>query len=134
MQVFDGFIAAIASELKINFNKKSDGKYTADIVFDNNRHQEVLIRLGKDDSGEKVVQYYSVICEIKNETIGTYKFALKANSTLDYGAVALIDNTLVIHCSTAIKKVEPETFIKSLFYIAAKADELEEKLTGKDGN
>ena len=134
MQVFDGFIAAIASELKIPFHKTGEGQYTANIEFSNNRHQEVLITLDKDESGDRTIHYYSVIGKIDKETCGVNKFALKKNARLDYGAIALIDGTLVLNSSMLLKNCEPERFIKSLIYIAAKADELEDELTGHDWN
>ena len=134
MQVFDGFIAAIASELKLKFHKTEEGHYSTKIDFDNNRSQEVLISLAKDESGDRVIHYYSAIAGLKEDSAELYKFALKMNATLEYGAIALAGKSLILRSSMLLRNCEPERFIKSLFYIAAKADELEEELTGRDKN
>ena len=61
MEVFDGFISAIASEFKIRFHKDAQGSYTTHLEFDNGRSQEVLITLAKDESGDRIINYYSII-------------------------------------------------------------------------
>ena len=132
MELFDGFIAAIASEFKMKFNKTSEGAYTTTIEFENNRSQEILITLNKDESGDGIINYYSVIGTIKNESFELYKFSLKLNSTFDYGALALLNDTLILRNSLLLKDCDPQRFMKSLVYIAAKADELEEMLITKN--
>ena len=134
MQIFDGFIAAIASELKIKFHKTEEGHYSTKIEFENNRNQDVMISLGKDESGDRVIHYYSAIAGLKSDSAELYKYALLLNASLEYGAIALVDKSLISRGSMLLKNCEPERFIKSLFYIAAKADEIEEELTGKDIN
>lgn len=126
MQVFDGFIAAIATEFKIDFHKDSEGAYSANIEFENNRSQEVLVTLGKDESGDRVIHYYSVVVKLKKDSSELYKYALQLNSTLDYASLVLMNNNLVLKDSILLHHCEPQRFMKSLFYIAAKADELEE--------
>ncbi len=126
MEVFDGFIAAIASEFRINFHKDADGAYTTKIEFDNNRSQDVLITLSKDESGDRVINYYSIIVKLKDDFFELYKYALKLNSTLIYGSLSLINGSLILRSSILLKDCDPSRFMKSLTYIAAKADELEE--------
>ncbi len=132
MHVFDGFIAAIASELKLKFNKTEEGAYTTKIEFDNERSQEVLITLAKDESEDRVIKYYSIVAQLKSDFGELYKFALQTNASLDYGALALMNDTLIIVNSIPLEDCEPVQFIKSLTYIAAKADELEEMLINKN--
>jgi hypothetical protein len=50
---------------------------------------------------------------------------------LDYGSIALLNDALVIRSSIMLEECEPHQFMKSLIYIAAKADEFEE-LFAKD--
>ena len=107
MELFDGFIAAIASEFKMKFNKTSEGAYTTTIEFENNRSQEILITLNKDESGDRIINYYSVIGTIKNESFELYKFSLKLNSTFDYGALALLNDTLILRNSLLLKDCDP---------------------------
>ncbi|MBN2039113.1 MAG: hypothetical protein JW864_03670 [Spirochaetes bacterium] len=126
MEAFDGFIAAIASEFKFNFKKDSEGVYTTDIEFENGRAQKILITLSKDESGDRIIHYYSVIAKLKRDSMELYKYSLELNSTLDYGAIVLMDGTLVLRNSILLHHCEPQRFMKSLIYIAAKADELEE--------
>jgi hypothetical protein len=133
MQVFDGFIAAVASEFNIKFNKKSEGIYTTRIEFDNNRSQDVLVTLGNDESGDRIISYFSIIAKLKQKSNDFFEYALKMNATLDYGAIALMENALVLRSNMLLRNCEPDRFFKSLTYVAAKADELEEKLTHKDG-
>ncbi|MFH0977136.1 MAG: hypothetical protein V1874_15245 [Spirochaetota bacterium] len=130
MEVFDGFIAAIASEFKIKFIKDSDGAYTADIEFQNGRTQKILITLSKDEAGDRLIHYYSVIGKTKHDSLELYKLSLELNSTLDYGAITLLDGTLLLRNSILLNHCEPQRFMKSLIYIAAKADELEEIFMG----
>ena len=132
MEIFDGFISAIASELKIPFHKDKEGHYTATIEFDNGRSQDMLVTLRLDESGDRVINYRSEIMEIKNDMPDLYKYCLKLNNTFDYGALALRENTLVMYNSILLEECDPVRFIKSLIYIAAKADEIEEMLLKED--
>lgn len=129
MEAFDGFISAIASEFKIRFHKDAEGSYTTNIEFDNNRSQEVLITLRKDESGDRLITYYSIIAKLKKDLCELYKYSLQINANLDYGSIALINDTLVLHEAILLKDCDPIRFMKSLTYIAAKADELEELLS-----
>ena len=126
MDVFDGFIAAIAKEFKIKFNRDTEDAYTTNIEFENDRSQEVLVTLTNDESGDRIINYYSIIGKLKMDSFELYKYSLQLNSTLDYGALALLDDTLILRNSILLHHCEPQRFIKSLIYIAAKADELEE--------
>jgi len=128
MEVFDGFIAAIAAEFKIKFHKDAENVYTTTIEFENDRTQEVLITLSKDEAGDRIINYYSIVVKLKTDLCELYKYALQVNSSLHYGALALLDNTLIIRNSIMLHHCEPDRFMKSLTYIAAKADELEELL------
>ncbi|MDY6933217.1 MAG: hypothetical protein SVZ03_03225 [Spirochaetota bacterium] len=132
MDYFDGFIAAIASEFKIKFHKDKDDTYITNIEFDNNRTQEVLITLSKDESGDRIINYFSVIARLKRDSFELYKYSLKLNSTFDYGAMALLDETLILRDSILLNHCDPQQFMKTLTYIAAKADELEELFTKKN--
>ncbi len=128
MEVFDGFISAIASEFKIRFHKDSEGSYTTNIEFDNNRSQEVLITLAKDESGDRIINYFSIIGKTKKDLCELYKYCLQLNATLDYGAIGLMSDTLMLKNSIMLKDCDPIRFMKSLTYLAAKADEMEELL------
>lgn len=132
MEVFDGFIAAIASEFKIKFHKNGEGAYTANMEFENGRTQEVLVTLSKDESGDRIIHYLSIVGKLKTDSLELYKYALELNSTLDYGAIVLMDNKLVVRNTILLHGCEPQAFMKSLIYIAAKADELEELLIQGD--
>ena len=132
MDVFDGFISAVAKEFRIKFHKDSQGGYSTRIEFDNNRSQDVLITLRSDESGDRIINYYSIVCKLKKDVCELYKYSLQMNSTLDYGAIALLDEKLVLLNSILLQDCDPRRFMKSLTYIAAKADELEETLLDKD--
>ncbi|MDR3238363.1 MAG: hypothetical protein LBT84_07660 [Spirochaetia bacterium] len=127
MEIFDGFISAIAGEFKIRFHKDEKGNYTTNIEFENNRSQEILIMLSKDEAGDRIINYYSIIGKIKRDLCELYKFSLQQNSALDYGSIALLNDTLILRGSMMLDDdCNPRQFMKSLIYIAAKADELEE--------
>lgn len=132
MEVFDGFIAAIASEFKLKFHKDSEGAYTTLISFEHNRSQQVLITLSKDEVGDRIVNYYSIVGKLKGDFGELYKFALQTNSSLLFGAMALVDDTLILRDSMLLQECDPRRFMKSLTYIAAKADEIEEMLLKKN--
>jgi len=134
MEIFDGFISAIASEFKIPFHKDKGGNYKTVLEFDNGRTQEILVSLKKDESGDRVIHYHSRIATLKNETWDLYKSALQQNMTFDYGALALDKDTLIMHNTVLLENCEPRRFMKSLIYIAAKADEIEEMLAKDDIN
>ena len=132
LEVFDGFIAALNTETKIPFFKESAGRYIAEVSFEENRKQKVLLFLDTDDAGDSTINYYSKICEMPDPDIHTCRAALELNVTLTYGAVALMEGSLVIHQTYFLKDMDPQRFMKSLLYVAAKADELEELFTKKD--
>ncbi len=132
MEVFDGFIAAIAAEFRIRFHKDSEGAYTTNIEFDNNRSQEVLITLAKDEAGDRIINYYSIVAKLKGDFYEVYKYALQLNTTLNYGALGLLNDTLVLRNSILLQDCDPRRFMKTLTYIAAKADEFEEMFIKKN--
>jgi len=132
LEIFDGFIAAIGTETKLTFNKESDNTYSTNLEFEGGRKQKVLVFLDTDDTGDSTVNYYSIICRVNEDDIELYKKALALNTSLTYGAIALMDDSLVIHQTYYMKDMDPERFIKSLFYVAAKADELEEEIIKED--
>lgn len=134
MEIFDGFISAVAAEFKIPFHKGKNGTYTATLEFDNGRSQDILISLKKDEAGDRVINYRSIVATLKQDTWEFYKYCLKQNLSLDYGALALDGETLVVNNSMLLEGCEPRRFIKSLVYIAAKADELEETIARDDTN
>lgn len=135
MEIFDGFISGVASELKIPFHKDGDGSYTASIDFENGRSQDIMIILRKDEAGDKVINYYSKIGNVSESTEeDIFKTCLQLNRKFDYGALALEDETLVMYNSIMLSDIEPRRFIKSLFYISAKADEIEEIIMKADKN
>lgn len=134
MEIFDGFISAIASEFKIPFHKDKTGNYNSTIEFDNGRSQDVNIKLGRDESGDRIIKCQSVVMGLKNLTPDFYRQCLELNFGLDYGALAIQDNALVMQNSTLLENCEPRIFIKSLIYLAAKADEFEEMLIKDDLN
>ena len=126
MEMFDGFISAIAGEFKIRFHKDEDGNYTTNIEFEDGRSQEMFITLSEDESGDGIIKYYSVIGKLKRDLSELYKFLLQQNVMLDYGSIALLNDALVIRSSILLDECNPHQFMKSLVYIAAKADEFEE--------
>ncbi len=134
MEIFDGFISAIASELKMPFHKAKNGNYRVNLEFDNGRSQEVIVSLKMDESGDRVIHYHSKIVSLKSDTWDLYKSSLQQNLTFDYGALALDGDTLVMRNSMLLEDCEPRRFMKSLIYVAAKADEIEEMLAKDDVN
>ncbi len=128
MEIFDGFISAIASEFKMQFHKDSEGGYVTNILFDNDRSQEVLITLSRDEAGDRIINYYSVIGKLKKDLCELYKYSLQLNTTFNYGAIALLNDTLIMRNSILLADCDPLRFMKTLTFVAAKADELEEML------
>ena len=106
----------------------------ATLEFDNGRTQNVLVALKQDESGDRVIQYLSTIASLKKDTWDLYKSSLQQNLTFDYGALALDKDNLVMHYTVLLENCEPRTFMKSLIYVAAKADEIEEMLSKIDTN
>ncbi len=134
MEVFDGFIAAIATEFKLKFHKDGPGAYSTKLKFDNNRSQQILITLTKDEVGDRIINYYSPIGKLRGDFCELYKYALQTNATLPLGSLALVDETLVLRNSILLQDCDPRRFLKSLTYIAARADELEEILLKDDAS
>ena len=132
MELFDGYIAAIASEFNMKFDKESDGIYNTRIEFENDRHQDVLIKLLDDESGDKMIHFYSNIMNLKDDSLMLFKHSLQINSELDYGAIVMKDDKLMLKNAILMHQCEPQRFMKNLVYVAAKADELEEQFTNKD--
>jgi len=133
MQAFDGFISAVAGEFHIRFHKDDKGNYTTKIEFEGNRWKEILITLTNDESGDRIINYYSIIGVLQKDLAELYKFCLEQNASLDYGAFALMNNMLILRNTSLLRDCDPHRFVKVLLYIAAKADELEE-LFAKNSN
>ncbi|MBN2436843.1 MAG: hypothetical protein JXK07_16400 [Spirochaetes bacterium] len=134
MQIFDGFIAAIAAEFNMEFHKSGEGSYTTVIEFENNRKKEVLVMLSWDEAEDRMIHFYSSVATFKADDGELFKYALETNATLDYGAFAIIDDSLVLREAILLEECEPKRFIKSLVYIAAKSDELVEILLEKQNS
>lgn len=134
INVFDGFIAAVSTETRIPFEKEEEGRYRATVSFANGRKQNVLVLLDKDDMGDPTINYYSIICDLETDDVDLFKTALQLNVSLTYGSVALLDGSLIVHHTYFLNNLDPQRFIKSLLYVAAKADELEEVLIEQDKN
>lgn len=134
LKTFDGFIAAVSTETKIPFHGDEEGKYTAELQFDNGRGQKVFVVLDTDEAGDGIVRYYSVICQLSEEqqTLELFRDLLKLSVSFDYGAIGLTGNTLIISQTVMLKTLEVSNFMKSLIYVAAKADELEETFVKVD--
>jgi len=132
MEIFDGFISAVASDFKIKFFKDSEGSYSTTIEFENDRSQDILVNLALDESGDRIITYYSIIGTLKKDLCELYKYSLQLNTTLDYGYIALLNNTLILRNSILLQDCDPRRFMKSLTYIAAKADEFEEIMLQED--
>jgi len=129
MEIFDGFISAIASEFKIPFRKDNNGNYSTTLEFENGRSQDILVYLKKDESGDRVIHYHAVVISpFKHSSKNIYKTVLEQNLTFDYGALALDKEALVMRNTVLLEDCDPRRFMKSLVYVAAKADELEEQL------
>lgn len=134
VDIIGEFISAIEAETHVEFKKESEDTYIARIEFEGGRFQKVMVSFSKDESGDPTVEYYSRVTEITEENTELYKTALKINLQLIYGALAVLDNHLIIVQTLFLKDLDPQRFIKSLFYVAARADELEEELTQADRN
>lgn len=132
LEPFDAFIAAVAAETHIPFKKQKDGVYLANIEFEGGRHQKVTVALKKDESGDSIIEYTSLIAEIQEKQCDLYQIALETNMNLTYGALAIDNGNLVIKQVSFFKDRDPQRFMKSLSYVAARADEMEEDLTLKD--
>lgn len=134
LKTFDGFIAAVSTETKIPFHGNDEGHYTAELQFEDGRHQKVFVILDKDEAGDSIVRYYSVVCHLKKnqQTFELFHDALKLSTSFDYGALGLMDNTLIVFQTVMLQTLEVSNFMKSLIYVAAKADELEENLAHVD--
>ncbi len=132
MELFDGFIAAIASEFNIKFEKDPEENYITTIEFQNERKQDVSVSISIDESGDRIIHFVSNIKKLKKDSSVLYKQSLEINSYLDYGAIVLEESNLKLRNSILLHHCEPQRFMKNLLYIAAKADELEEKFTRKD--
>ncbi|MDA3899893.1 MAG: hypothetical protein PF637_05170 [Spirochaetes bacterium] len=131
MQIFDGFIAAIAAEFNIRFHKKEEGSYITTIEFENDRQKEVLVMLSWDEAEDRMIHFYSSVASFKADDGELFKYALETNATLDYAALSIIEDSLVLRGALLLEECEPKRFMKSLVYIAAKSDELVELLLEK---
>ncbi len=129
---FDAFIAAVSAETKIKFQPEAAGKYQTTLEFEGGRKQTVHIYLGKDDAGDPIIEYFSRICPIEKDNGDLFFAALVTNTRLTYGAIAINGKNLILKQTNLLNNLDPERFLKSLSYVAAKADELEEELTSND--
>ena len=73
-----------------------------------------------------------MVARLKDDFYELYKYSLQLNTTIHYGALSLLNDTLILKTSLFLMDCEPARFMKSLTYIAAKADELEELFIKKN--
>ena len=128
VELFDGFIAAVSTETGIHFKKEADGRYQARVEFEGGRHQAVLVTLDEDEVGDPLISYFSIVAKKVRDDLKLFKEALELNASLTYGTLAFIDSSFILKHVNLLENLDPQRFIKSFLYIAAKADELEELL------
>ena len=76
----------------------------------------------------------ALIALLKGDFGELFKYALQLNASIILGGLALINDNLVLRDSLLLQNCDPRRFVKSLTYIAAKADELEEVFVSKNIN
>lgn len=131
---FSIFIDAINEETDLKIIKEEENVYSTDIDFeDTTRKQRVLIKYLKDQMKNEIVTFYSIICPLPQNLEAEFlKQSLMLNASFSCGSISIQDEHLIMFYSYFFQGLEPEQFIKTLLYIAAKADELEEVLVKQD--
>ena len=134
LKAFHEFLSAVAEETNTHFTDCGEGSYIGAVEFDSGQSQKVLIELNQDEAGDSQVSYYSLVLKegswSNNSANDLFESLLSINSSLSYGALALFDGDIILRNATFIKDLDPERFIKSFYYVAAKANELSEELQG----
>ena len=104
------------------------------LELDGGRNQTVGVTFGsKDFEGSQIVIVYS---ECAPADPKHYEYALRANLTLPYGALAIREvdgeKRLVMFNSLLRSGLTPLALRKSIVIIADKADKIEKRITGQD--
>lgn len=134
LKAFHEFLSAVGEETRTTFTDCGEGSYVGTVEFDSGQAKKVLIELDKDEAGDSQVTYYSLVLKKGSWPTANahqlYQALLEYNSMLSYGALALFEGDIILRNATFIKDLDPERFIKSYYYVAAKASELSEELQG----
>lgn len=130
-------IAVILEEalrgLNARYREIGEG-YEVTLTFAQGRSQRVRVILGRKDSeGHEIVTVYS---KCAPSDAASFEWALKFNSRLPYGALALEEvdgeEALVILNTHLREALDPPELRKSILSLGEWADRLEEEFTGAD--
>jgi uncharacterized protein YqfA (UPF0365 family) len=113
---------------------ESEDAWKVTLPTTGSRKQTVEIRFGDtDDAGHDVVEYRSLCGEASEKNAMTF---LKYNTRLHHGAFAVesIDgvDTILVHSEQLASMMNAAAVHRSIQAIAEQADQVEEKLSGKD--
>ena len=132
MQMFDEFILAVETETKLKFYKdegeEEKNSYYTNVSFQENTTQKIFVSIKKDETGDLCMQFFSKVCKLEDSSYEYLKNILEINTNISYGALCLKNSNIIFCYSYYVQDLDPKEFIKILYYAAAKADELEEKL------
>ena len=125
---------AFEHEKQISWQRDGEA-YTLNLKFPNGRGQKVFVETSGHSASERLLMIYSVCCPAE---AGYYEAALRVNSGMLHGAVAIRDIDGVPHFVTVDTyprgTVNSEEVRRSVWEVGIHADDIERQLTGLDIN
>lgn len=123
---------AFAQEPHVEWSR-AGRRFEAQVTLPDGRRQLVFLEASQHDIAERLLQIYSLCCP----AIGTfYAEALRLNSTIPHGAIALREVDGREHFVTLnnypLGTADPEEIRRSVLELALHADAIEMQLTGED--
>ncbi|MCB9536245.1 MAG: hypothetical protein H6704_08265 [Myxococcales bacterium] len=106
----------------------AQGGYRVEVPTEHGRSQVVQITQGHDPDGRYLAYIWSVVCEASY--IGDPYYLLRLNADLPYGALALRDPHVILVETQLMQTADPEEVMRSVFYVAKYADDLEKQVHG----
>ena len=123
---------AFRNEPSVEVNRR-DNQYLLDLGLADERRQRVYVETSDHAAAERLLRIYSLCCDARPDY---YENALRLNSELLHGGLAIRDveghPMFVVSDTFPRSTVQPEAIRRSVLEVAARADYVEQLLTGAD--
>jgi len=137
---FSDYVRAVAARAGLRVQQQSDFEVTADFDMGDKRTQRVWIGLvGEDSEGNLIISISSPAHRMRPGQKLSLEFAnqlLCENASLAHGAWAIRKTKeydyLVMFDTQIVGSMDPEELRASVVAVAARADQMEKKITGGD--
>lgn len=99
------------------------GGFRIEVPANRGRKQVVQVAQVKDPDGKPTACFFSVVCDLS--AVHDPYFLLRKNCELVHGALAVRGQEVIVLQFQLIETADPEEIVRSIYYVAKYADDLE---------